>query len=593
MNIKEFSNYLQKLDETSKRLDITDILADLITSLDVQETAIGVYLACGYLKPKYRDKTFNIADRMIIRVLGQSFKTPLDKVNKLYQEQGDLGNVAKILAEIQVSKENLEKLTVAEVYSKLEEIALIEGGGSQERKIIYTSDLFSKLDAVSIKYVLRMILGTTRLGFTELTIIDALSKIVSDDKSMSKNIEKKYNIHPDIGFVAETVKKYGAKGIEKISMETGIPILSQKAQRLSEPNEIMQKVEGLAWIEYKFDGMRVQLHMDKKKAGFEQSANQQDLFALSQTSGLIKTFTRNLEENTHQFPDIVVAAISNIHADSVILDGEAIGYDPQTQDFLPFQEIMQRKRKHNVESMSKQVPLKYFVFDILYLNGQDVSQKPLKERNKLLSKIISNNNVIEMAEHFTTHDALTLWDHFETSKIKNLEGIMIKNPNSPYRAGAREFSWIKLKRSNTELIEDTLDCVILGYYYGRGNRAGFGVGGFLAGVWDNQSQSFKTFTKVGTGLKDEEWLYLKEQCDQLALMEKPVNFDIEKTLEPDVFVSPKLLVELAGDEISVSANHTAGYALRFPRLMKFRHDKAPTDTTNLEEIKTLYESQRK
>lgn len=607
-----FCDYLERLNQTSKRLEITAILAELIAKLDAQEVEKAIFLSLGYLNPPYSQLKFNMADKMVVRALELCYGVSKEKVEKLYSDAGDLGDVVVNLATTDMH----DKQTILTVHQKLCDIARDEGTGSQDRKILALSDLLKSLSPLSAKYTVRIVLGTTRLGFTEQTVIDALSNFISGDKSVSREIEEVYNIHPNIGLLAKIIKEKGLNGLRDIGVETGVPILSQKAQRLSDPEEILEKMESLAWAEYKLDGTRVQLHLDRTKTGLDKKLDQNSLFAFNKGSVLAKTFTRNLEENTYQFPDIVESALKQCKAKSIILDGEAIGYDPKTGKYIPFQDMMQRKRKHNVGDYAKQIPLKYVVFDILYLDDKSLTTLSLVERHKLLEKSIKGDGVLEIAKHLETKDSAELWQFFESSKEKNLEGIMIKNPKSPYRAGAREFSWIKLKRSNTDILEDTVDCVVLGYYFGRGTRANFGIGGFLCGLWDNKEQIFTTLTKVGTGLRDEEWVELKNRCDKIqvknvkgseshkdgadARPQKNVdgfgplpNVKVPKALNPDVWVRPQIVVELGGDEISVSQTHTSGYALRFPRLIKFRDDKSPTDTTSPKEILALHKSQRK
>lgn len=587
-----FCDYLERLNQTSKRLEITAILAELIAKLDAQEVEEAIFLSLGYLNPPYNQIKFNMADKMVIRAVDLCYGAKKEKVEKLYSESGDLGDVAMKLAS-DGDKSAKSDQSVIQVHQQLCKIATDEGTGSQDRKTLALSDLLKTLAPLSAKYTVRIVLGTTRLGFTEQTVVDALSNILSGDKSVSRKIEEVYNTHPNVGYLARVLKEKGVAGLAGIALETGVPVLSQKAQRLSDPEEILEKMGGTAWAEYKLDGTRVQLHMDRNKTGLDTKLNQNALFDFNTGAVMAKTFTRNLEENTYQFPDVVESALKQIKADSVILDGEAIGYDPKTNRYIPFQDMMQRKRKHNVGDYAKQIPLKYIVFDILYLNGKSLTALPLVDRHNLLEKTIKGDGVLEVAKHIEASDPAELWQFFESSKEKNLEGIMIKNPKSPYRAGAREFSWIKLKRSNTDILEDTIDCVILGYYFGRGSRANFGIGGFLCGLWDNKEQTFTTLTKVGTGLRDEEWVELKKRCDKLKVKESPKNVAVPKVLNPDIWVEPRIVVELGGDEISVSQTHTSGYALRFPRLIKFRDDKSPTDTTSPKEILTMHKSQRK
>lgn len=578
--------YLEKINQTTKRLEITAIIADLIKKLDIKETEKALFLSLGYLNPPYNQIKFNLADKMVMRSLSIAYKIDPKVIEDKYNKEGDLGEVAYSLCH---NKKD-SNLSVVDIYSLFLDIAQQEGTGSQERKLSKLADLLLKLSPLETKYAIRIILGTTRLGFTEQTIIDALSVIETNSKNASPKIEEVYNIYPNIGFVASKIKKDGLNGLKDIKADTGIPILPQKAQRLSDPNEILKKMDGTAWVEYKFDGTRVQLHIDRTKAPDYTKITQSELFDFKENSFLVKTFTRNLEESTYQFPDIISMATKQVLAQSVILDGEAVGYDFKNQKFIPFQETIQRKRKHDIDKYAKQIPLKYIIFDILYINGTQITNLPLKERVVLLKEVIKESELFHISPHQQVDNPNEIWDLFESSKEKDLEGIMIKNPNSPYRAGAREFSWIKLKRSNTDILEDTIDCVVLGYYFGKGNRANFGIGGFLCGIWDKDEQNFTTLTKVGTGLKDEEWIDLKERCDKIKLKTQPKNVKVDKTLIPDVWIEPKIVVELGGDEISTSPTHTSGFALRFPRFIRYRTDKSPTDTTSPQEIKAMQKS---
>lgn len=589
MKYSTFCDYLAALEQVSKRLELTSILADLIQHLGTDEVEVGVFLALGYLNPPYNQQKFSMADKMVVRALELCYGVDKASVEKMYSELGDLGAVALKLAG---TTHPVNEATILQIRAELGIIAQDEGAGSQDRKVAALAALLKKLAPLSAKYTVKIVLGTTRLGFTEQTVVDALSHVLSGDKSASRTIEEVYNIHPNVGFIAKVLKTGGLKALANIHLETGVPVLSQKAQRLSDPEEIMTKMAGTAWAEYKLDGTRVQLHLDRQKVGLDKKLNQNGLFYFNKGLVMIKTFTRNLEENTYQFPDVVQAALEQLDAHSIILDGEAIGYDPKTGRYIPFQDMMQRKRKHNVGDYTKQIPLKYVVFDILYLNGKDLTSLSLSERHGILAASLKPGTVLEIAHHIETADPAALWQFFESSKEKNLEGIMVKNPQAPYRAGAREFSWIKLKRSNTDILEDTIDCVVLGYYFGRGARATFGIGGFLCGIWDKTEQVFTTLTKVGTGLKDSEWLELKKRCDKLQVSKAPKNVKFPKSLTPDVWVTPEIVVELGGDEISVSQTHTSGYALRFPRLITFRDDKSAIDTTGPKEILALHTSQR-
>ncbi len=590
MKTSEFSNFLRRLDETPKRLEITTILSELIKKLSPEETDMAIYLASGYLEAPYANIKFNIAEKMMMRVLEQAYATAQKPdikkdVEKIYAREGDLGNVAFELGK-EKSAKNPE---LTQVYSSLMEIAQEEGGGSQDSKVTKTANLIKDLDNLSAKYIVRIILGLTRLGFTELTIIAALAEFLGD-KKLSSKIEERYNIHPDIGLIAKRIKQKGLKGLNDITIEAGVPVLSQKAQRVSGMEEAMERIKNV-WAEFKFDGTRVQLHLDRDKINKNKDTAQTSFFDTKDNSFLVKTYTRNLEETTHQYPDIVGAAMEQIDADSVILDGEAIGFNKTTGEFLPFQETIQRKRKYDIEETAKNIPLKYFVFDILYLNGKSLIDKPLKERREILSKVIKKGNTLVVDDHLETDKFEELEEYYELAKHKKLEGLIAKNPEDSYQAGARSYSWIKLKTADEKLLNDSIDCVVLGYYFGKGVRSKFGIGGFLVGVYDDKSDTFKTLTKIGTGLKEEDWGTLKKIADKVKTSKCPGNVDMDKIFAPDVYTEPKIVVEIGADEISISPSHTAGYALRFPRLLKFRQDKSANEATTLKEVEKMFKNQ--
>lgn len=594
MQFRNFAKYLQKLEETSKRLEITDILTSLLNELDNDETDLSVYLALGELQAPYKNKKFNIADKMILRALEQAFHKSPDVLMKLYSEKGDLGGVVESI----VGENSHKGLNIPDTYKKLWEIADSDGAGSQDLKIAKTAELLQSVDALSAKYVVRIILGTMRLGFTELTVLDALVQYVGKtDKDAKKTFKAKleeiYNLHPDIGLIAKKIKELGDTGVDKIGIEVGVPILPQKCQRIPTFEEIIEKME-CVWAEYKFDGTRVQLHMDKSKKLETTELEQKNLFADETPERIfVKTFTRNLEEVTYQYPDIVEAALNQIEATSVIIDGEAVGYDPDTMEFLPFQQIMQRKRKHNVKEMAEKIPLKYFVFDLLYLNGKSLTTEPLTKRKELLKKVVKKGDVILVDDYPEIKTVDGLKAYFAEAREKGLEGLILKKPDVGYQAGARSFNWVKIKVADTKLLDDSVDVVVLGYYFGKGVRSKFGIGGFLVGIFDPDEGVYKTITKVGTGLKDEDWITLKQKADKVAVKEQPKNYVVNKIYKPDVWTAPEIVVELGADEVSVSQTHSLGYALRFPRLLKFRDDKRASDTTTPQEIVDLLNMQKR
>lgn len=591
MKFSELAKYLQKLEETPKRLEITDLLTDLISNLSPQETDKAIYLASGHLEAAFAGVKFNIAEKMMTRIIEQAFSTLKEtnlkgKISTLYKKYGDLGSVV-----FELKKSGKSNLSITEVYSKLFEITKIEGTGSQDLKATKACALIKELDPLSAKYITRIILDIMRLGFTELTIIASLANFLKD-KKLTKEIESKFYIYPDIGYIAKKIKSEGMRGIVNIDVETGVPILSQRCQRVSGIEEIPERIKNM-WAEFKFDGTRIQMHFDKNKKPKNDKDAQSDLFGTRKKDFLIKTFTRNLEETTHQYPEIIEAAKKQIKADSAILDGEGIGFDRKTGRFLHFQETIQRKRKYDVAESAKNIPFKYLIFDILFLNGKSLMDRPLKERKEILRKVIEPGKVMSVDEQFETTKLEELKKYYDLAKSKGLEGLVVKTPEDSYHPGARSYSWVKYKTADENLMNDSIDCVVLGYYSGKGVRSKFGIGGFLVGVYDNEKDSFKTISKIGTGLTEEDWTKLKSMCDKIKIKEKPSNVEMDKIFKPAVFVEPRIVVEIGADEISISPTHTAGYALRFPRLLKFREDRSPTDATTLNEIVKMYKNKNK
>jgi len=352
---------------------------------------------------------------------------------------------------------------------------------------------------------------------------------------------------------------------------------------------------GKVVVEPKYDGTRLQMHFSRQK----QEKKEETLLFDFKPKGFIRTFTRNLENTTRMFPDIAEAAFKEINAQEVILDGEAIGYDAKTGKFLPFQETIKRKRKYDVTLTAQKIPLKYYVFDILYKDGEDLLKVPFERRRQILEKVIlKGSKTILLSPQIVTEDPQVLRRYHDEQKKHGLEGVVVKKWQAPYDPGRRGFTWVKFKEEETKKgggLADTLECVVMGYYRGKGKRADFGIGAFLVGVRESEdSDMFLTISKIGTGLSDEQWREMRKKC-QIANVKsqiKPKQYKVNKNLEPDVWCDPQIVVEIQADNITVSPIHTAGLALRFPRLVRFRDLKAPEEATTLQEAKKLYRMQK-
>ncbi|MBU1017325.1 ATP-dependent DNA ligase [Patescibacteria group bacterium] len=584
MLFKTLCEYLEKLSETPKRLEITAILAELFNSVSVNEIYETAFLSLGTLEPPYQSLQFNLAEKMAMRALSFAYNKEKEVVLKKYKELGDLGKTAEFFSQ----NKNEGALSILDAHKKLKQIALDEGEGSQERKIQQLSSLIKNMDGLGAKYAIKIVLGTMRLGFSEITLIEALSWMEKEDKSLKKQIEEKYRIYPNIGFIAKKLKEEGIGGIRNINIETGVPILSARCQRVDTAEDIIKRHK-ISAIENKYDGTRVQIHLDRTRTLFTLGGDS----LLKEETPFVKTFTRNLEETTPMFPDVTSAVLNNVNAQTAILDCEAIGMSPKTGEFVSFQITIKRKRKHNVKAMAEEIPLKLIVFDILFYNGESLIHTSFKNRREILKKIIHEDGKIIVAPETIVDTADKLMEVFNRAIEKGLEGIVAKDLNASYTVGSRGYAWIKFKREETGGLEDTLEPIVLGYYKGAGQRAKFGVGAFLVGALDEKSDTFKTIAKIGTGLTDEQWGELKARCDKIKVLEKPKEYIVPKELFCDVWCEPKILTSIRADEITVSPIHTAGYALRFPRLIAFRDDIATKDATTVQELKNLYKLWKK
>jgi len=576
MKFIDVARSFNEIEPIAARLEITRLLAQLFKNASAHEAEIIASLSLGELRPPHLGTQFNIAEKSLIKAVAVFLDVSEETVKKNMKAAGDIGLVLNSY-EWQHTKE----LSVTQVYDALCTIEKTGGTGSQEEKINLLTQLFAELDPLSAKFVARMVIGKLRLGFSDMTIIDALSWMEVGDKSLRQALEDAYNICADIGLIARTLKEGGATAIKHMHIKLGTPILPSAAERLPTAKAIFEKL-GTCYAEPKLDGFRLQIHLDKTKSHTK-----------------VHFFSRNLQDMSAMFPDIVKELLK-LDVETLICEGEAIGFDPNTGGFLRFQETVKRKRKHGVEEAATEFPLQLFLFDLLYLNGQSYLDTPYLKRHTQLEKLLHNvkSEHLFVIEHKEMSNAKELEDYFFATVATGLEGLVVKRPDAIYQPGKRNFNWIKLKRQEEGHLEDTLDCVILGYYPGKGKRAHFGIGAFLVGVYNKQLDMFQTVAKIGTGMTDDEWRTLKKKCDALATEHKPKNIQCAKELTPDVWVTPELVCRVRADEITLSPLHSAGktekhlgYALRFPRFMDYRADKGADEATTDHEIKRLYEDQ--
>lgn len=545
---------------------MTEILSVLFHKAKPQEIGEICYLLQGRTVPLYEAIEFGVADKFMIRAIAKAYAVSEEAVKKEFKKFGDLGAAAEEL------HKGGGRLGVSDVYKALDELARVGGEGSQEKKIGLLAQLLCGTDALSARYIARIPLDKLRLGFSDMTILDALSWMEAGNKSLRRRLEAAYNVRPDIGLLATEVRKEGLKGLSHIRVKVGAPILASLCARLPNADEMIKKMGEVA-VEPKYDGVRVQIHF-KRGMG-------------------VSSFSRNLENTSAMFPELNDIG-GEIIADEVILDSEAVGYDAQNDRLIPFQETVTRKRKHGITESAKNIPLKFFVFDILYKNGKELLSLPLHGRRKILEDTLKQkgNKRLMLSPQIVTRDANMIRRYHDEQLKKGLEGVVVKKWDSIYEPGRAGYHWVKFKEEEgkTGKLTDTIDAVIMGYYRGEGKRSGFGIGAFLVGVV--HGDSIVTVTKIGTGVSDELWKEIRKRLNDIKVSHEPKEYkDVSKLLIPDVWVAPKIVVELAGDDLTRSPTHGAGIAVRFPRLVRIRDDKSAWQATTVAELTTMYKNQ--
>jgi DNA ligase-1 len=500
-----------------------------------------------------------------------AYGTSREEVNATYRQLGDLGATAERLA----PRGERRPPPVVAVHGVLSEIAGTAGAGSLQRKLELFSGLLGELDPVSGKHLVRITSGKIRLGIGEPTVLDALSFAKKGDRSLRPVLEGAYNRTSDLGLIAKTLWAGGEEAVAALHVTVGRPIRSQLAERLPDPESVIRKL-GFVGVQPKYDGFRVQIHRDGDR---------------------VSIFSRNLENMTEMFPELVAAA-RRPAVSSVILDGEAIAYSPESEEYLPFQETMGRRRKQGIDQFAARMPLRAFIFDVMYRDGVDLTQLPYEERLAIVAELVRDAEALIPAPLTKTDSAEVLQRELLEYISRGLEGVVAKRLDSPYQAGARNFNWVKLKRNTSGQLNDTIDVVLLGYYRGKGRRADFGAGALLAGVYDSERDEFATITKIGTGLSDAGWREFHERARTLEVEQRPAR--VNSILTPDVWLRPEVVAEVLADEITPSPRHTAGrtgdqpgLALRFPRIVSFRSaDKRPEDATTVREVLEMHRQQR-
>ena len=569
----------EKLEATTKRLEMTDLLVTLFRQVPKDELDRAVYLTQGRVFPDYAGIELGLAEKLAIRAIAQATGDRDEEIERAWKASGDLGLVAedRLRGKKQTSLTS-EPLTLAKVYENLKEIATTAGSGSQEKKLGLLAELLTDAEPREARYLVRIVVGKMRLGVADMTIVDALAATFATKEDRDR-VERAYNVSSDLGEVARALAEEGLAGVDKVHLKLFRPIRSMLAERLPTLQEIMERL-GECALEYKYDGLRCQAHISRDR---------------------IQLFSRELENITGQFPEIVEGLRTAIQSPEAIVEGEAVPVDANTGEFLPFQEVSRRRgRKTDVDRMAQEFPVTLFVFDCLLKEGEDLTTRTYVERREALDGLLKENDRIRRATYKVTADAKVAEAFFDEALQAGCEGLMAKSLASTYDAGARGFQWIKFKKEYSTALSDTIDLVAVGAFAGRGKRAGT-YGALLMAAYDESADVFRTTCKLGTGFDDETLFGLKERFKDAEVPHRHARVD--SALTPDVWLEPRFVLEVKGAEITVSPVHTcardavrkgAGLAVRFPRFTgKWRDDKKPEDATTQKELLEMYRGQLK
>jgi DNA ligase-1 len=572
----------EKIEATTKRLEMTDLLVNLLKNTPKEIINKVVYLTQGKIYPDFVDLEIGVAEKLAIKALARASGRKESEIEEDVKKTGDIGETAQnFIANKRQVTFFQQPLIVQRVYEILDKMARTSGSGAVDLKMAILAGLLADASPKEAKYIMRTVTRNLRLGIADMTVLDALAIAYGGGKENRGDLERAYNVSSDLGRVAKTVAEKGLEGVKKLKISVGEPIRAMLCERLSSPEEILEKLGGKCIAEYKYDGERIQVH----KKGDE-----------------VTLFSRRLENISRQYPDAIELLKKYVKAKDAILEAEGVAIDPNTGEMRPFQELMHRRRKYGIGKAMKEYPVSLFVFDVLYVDGKDVTLKPYLIRRRALEKVIAESDEVKIAKYIKTDNAKKLEKFFLEAIENGCEGLVCKSiaEDSVYQAGARGWLWIKYKRDYKSDMTDTVDLVVVGAFHGRGKRAGT-YGALLLAVYDSNSDSFETVTKCGTGFTDEDLSKLPKMLEKHMIPHKHPR--VNSMLEADVWFGPVVMLEILGAEITLSPIHTcavdavrkgSGLAIRFPRFTgNYRLDKSAEDATTSTEILEMYHNQLK
>lgn len=565
MLYSELAEAFDRLEKTSSYLEKNALISELLRKTPPEKMEMVVLLLMGRPWPTYVSKETGVGIQQLKKAIAMASGHSISKVEELMKQIGDLGEVARQLMERKKQATFFARpLSVEKVFENIKSLPEIIGEGSVDRKIASITELLSSSTPLEAKFIVRTVLGDLRIGVAEGRLRDAIASAFGVSPEL---VEHAYMLTTDYSLVAKAVSSGGEEGLKMLGMEVGHPVNPMLAQRAESIEEILERMGGKAAFEIKLDGIRIQAHKDGEN---------------------VILFTRRMEDYTNMFPDLIDPIRTAIKPKRAIVDAELVAIDKKTNKPMPFQEVLKRRRKYEIKEAIEQIPVEIHIFDVLLSNGNNWLEKPYTERRKALEQLISPiPGKVMLVEQIVSEDINEIERFLKHSLDMGHEGLLAKDLNSTYRAGRREFVWLKLKPTL-----ETLDLVVVGGLYGRGRRAGF-YGSYVLAALDEESGRYRTVTKCGSGYSDEDLEELTKLMEPLKLKEPHPDVDIE--LECDSYFEPKVVFEITFEEIQVSPaeKHTAGMGLRFPRFIRLREDRRPEEINTVQEIKRMFEHQEK
>ncbi|MBU0757360.1 MAG: ATP-dependent DNA ligase [Nanoarchaeota archaeon] len=585
MKYRSLVDVYEKLGTTSKRLEKTHIISEFLKKC-IKENEVNekvILLLQGKIFHPWENTEIGVAQKLMVKSINICTGSSTSEIEAEWKKTGDLGIVAhNLFSKKKQASLFAKELLVSKVYSNLRRVSEIEGKGTVDTKMQYITEVLINANPLEAKYIVRTVLGDLRIGLGKGTFRDAIVwayfgeelqlkysegniELDNDERKIYNQfvdeIQHAYDLTNDFSEIIEIIKEKGRDGLKDISLTIGKPINAMLFQKVKNIREAFETVGRPCAFEFKYDGFRLQIHKEDDK---------------------VTLFTRRLEDVSAQFPEVVKIIKENISAKSCILDSEAVGFEPNTKKYLPFQKVSQRiRRKYDVERIAEEFPVEVNIFDILYIDGKSTLDLPYKKRRELIEEIVQilDKNIV-LSKRIVADDEKVAEKFYKESLESGQEGVMAKNLDSVYKPGSRVGFGVKIKP-----VMEPLDLVIVTAEYGEGKRSGWLTSFSLA--CRDENDDLLEIGKASTGLKELEaaGLSFKELTELL----KPL---INSSKGKEVTVTPKIIIEVAYEEIQKSPTYSSGYALRFPRVLRLREEKAIEEINSISEIENLYKMQR-